>query len=433
MNVKPITVFIGANSSGKTSLFLPLLLLKQTWASKDRGIALKTTGPIVDLGNFRELVFRHGVGRPVSFSFKFVKTARGSSKKPNLRGEKDEPTFISFTFCQGRVAHEIKLRKFEVRNAGGEVLLRRTLGSTGRYSLRTVFRLSAGLKKIVAATKPRHFLFPPFEQLVEHAMKARKKKVRIRLSIGEKKSHRKDDDYIVMMFIVEQRITSIIQSLSYLGPLRDYPQRFYEGSEEVPDSVGSRGEKTPEVLLLRKDARFRGQLKGWLRKFGLASKIQCEPLGRGVFAVRVTGKQHGSDFDYADTGFGLSQLLPLLVQGLHADKGSVLCVEQPEIHLNPKLQSILANFFATVAKDGRFLVVETHSEHFLLRLRSLIAQKVLSPDDVGLYFVEKFGDKSKPREIPIGSGGHIESDEWPRGFFEDSVGESLRLASLQMS
>jgi len=434
IEVRPITIFIGANSSGKTSLFLPLLLLKQTLASKDRKIALKTTGPIVDLGNYREMVFRHRVAEGVSFSFQFPSRSGELAKKAEKPPAASEPNIVSLDFSCGRQPHETKLRRFEVRDANNKILVARTLTPSGRYSLQTTYRLP---KKFAGAFRdaiPRHFIFSsPFEQIFDHLTRRKTKKMEFKISMerGKSPSHKPPLDYMLEMTSVESSIESLLQSLSYLGPLREYPQRFYEVSDEVPESVGSRGEKTPEILLLRKDSQFRSALREWLRKFGLAAEIHCESLGRGVFAVRIGTNAPTADFDYADTGFGLSQLLPLVVQGLHASRGSILCIEQPEIHLNPKLQSMLANFFAAIARDRKFLIVETHSEHFLLRLRTLIAEKVLKPDDVALYYVEKEGVHSEARRIKIGEDGHVEPDKWPIGFFEDSMSESLRLASLQ--
>jgi predicted ATPase len=438
VDVRPITVFIGANSTGKTSLFLPLLLLKQTLASKDRKIALKTTGPIVDLGNYREMVFGHHTSDVMTFSIRFPHSEHEPSRKEAVNPQKAEPGSVSFEFSCGRQPHEIKLKRLLVKDTHGKTLIERKLLASGGYSLHCPSGLNKKFAGAFRAAAPRHFIFSsPFEQIFKNLGSRKSKKVEFKFSItreeGKPPSVNPSLDYLLVMSRIESEIESLLNSVSYLGPLREYPQRFYEASDEVPESVGSRGEKTPEILQLRKDSEFRHSLTEWLRKFELAKNIQCESLGRGVFAVRVTGKATAAEFDYADTGFGLSQLLPLIVQGLHGERGSILCVEQPEIHLNPKLQSMLANFFAAVARDRKFVIVETHSEHFLLRLRTLIAEKVLRPDQVALYYVEKIGDHSEARRIIVGEDGHIEPDNWPAGFFEDSMSESLHLATLQKS
>jgi predicted ATPase len=135
--------------------------------------------------------------------------------------------------------------------------------------------------------------------------------------------------------------------------------------------------------------------------------------------------------NYADTGFGVSQVLPLIVQGLYGDEDTMLIAEQPEIHLNPKLQALLADLFCDFASRKVNVLVETHSEHLLLRLRRLIAEGSIKSNQVALYYVERDKDKSLIREIPIKDNGHVEIKEWPRGFFQDSLRESIGLASAQ--
>ena len=96
----------------------------------------------------------------------------------------------------------------------------------------------------------------------------------------------------------------------------------------------------------------------------------------------------------ADCGMGLSQLLPLLVQGCVMDEGDTLIAQQPEIHLNPAQQDVLTDFLIELCSEGRRVIVETHSEHVLSRLRRRIAETSLSSQDVALYFSESDGGRS---------------------------------------
>jgi len=124
-------------------------------------------------------------------------------------------------------------------------------------------------------------------------------------------------------------------------------------------------------------------------------------------------------------------VLPLIVQSIYAPSDSIIIAEQPEIHLNPKLQTTLADLFCDAVAQGKGIIVETHSEHLLLRLRVLIAQRVISAEDVALYYVEREGVECQVRRIPVESNGHIDADTWPAGFFEDSLREALSLALTQ--
>ena len=105
--------------------------------------------------------------------------------------------------------------------------------------------------------------------------------------------------------------------------------------------------------------------------------------------------------------------------------------EQPEIHLNPRLQCVLADLFVEMANSEHRIIVETHSEHLLLRLRRLVASGEIPHEKVAIYFVEKSAGISTIRPIPLEENGHIPSDVWPKGFFEETLRESLALATEQ--
>jgi len=119
------------------------------------------------------------------------------------------------------------------------------------------------------------------------------------------------------------------------------------------------------------------------------------------------------------------------VQGLAASEGTLLIAEQPEIHLNPRLQSVLAEFFAEIMNRRVNLLVETHSEHLLLSVRRLVAEERLKAEDVAIYYVENMDGVSKIREVPVQANGHVSASDWPKGFFEDSLRESFALANAQ--
>jgi predicted ATPase len=125
-------------------------------------------------------------------------------------------------------------------------------------------------------------------------------------------------------------------------------------------------------------------------------------------------------------------LLPLIIQALVSTEGDLIIAEQPEIHLNPKLQCVLAELLAFMANKQQRVIVETHSEHLLLRLRLLVANGTISQNDIAIYFVEKDKTTSVIREIPIEVDGHIDNSSWPSGFFEESLKDAFALSSAQI-
>lgn len=128
---------------------------------------------------------------------------------------------------------------------------------------------------------------------------------------------------------------------------------------------------------------------------------------------------------HRDVGIGISQVLPVLVMA-YASRGKLLAMEQPEIHLHPALQAELGDVFIEAALGERknTFILETHSEHLILRLMRRIREGKIRPDDVGVVFVEPLARGSRFIELRIDDEGDF-IDEWPGGFFEESFHEKF--------
>jgi predicted ATPase len=129
----------------------------------------------------------------------------------------------------------------------------------------------------------------------------------------------------------------------------------------------------------------------------------------------------------ANMGEGISQLLPIIAMVLTTEPDACLLIEQPEIHLHPQAQSDLADLFVENARAGsRQYVIETHSEHLLLRLRRRVAEGRISPERVAILYVERKRDGSVVRSLNLDNQGLF--DDWPEGFFDERYQESLKIA-----
>lgn len=133
-------------------------------------------------------------------------------------------------------------------------------------------------------------------------------------------------------------------------------------------------------------------------------------------------------------GFGIGQLLPILVQGILSEN-KIIFIEQPEIHLHPRLQAELGNFFAEMAgrtgtapqpgleeEYGNQFIIETHSENLILRLQTLIRKGKLKKEDVAVIYCDKTPDGTVATELRLNDDGEF-IDPWPHGFFEESFDE----------
>jgi hypothetical protein len=231
----------------------------------------------------------------------------------------------------------------------------------------------------------------------------------------------------------------ILRSMSYLGPLRSHPARHYLVSGGEKNSVGVRGENAPQ-LIFRRQAELSKTINEWLEQFEIPYKLKIKQVGDAVtgeiVAMSLTDAFSRVAVSPSDVGFGVGQLLPIIVEGVVSD-GRVVCVEQPEIHLHPRLQAHIADFLietsgVALAKDRRKprrparrrnqWLVETHSEALMLRLQRRIRDGTISADDVCVLYVEPGEGGSRIRQLRLDADGEF-LDSWPRGFFEEAFDE----------
>jgi predicted ATPase len=182
------------------------------------------------------------------------------------------------------------------------------------------------------------------------------------------------------------------------------------------------------LLFRHVDDESAEQVNIWLDRLGYG-RIEFDSLGNEYFQAQLV--REDSKVNLADTGVGLSQVIPLLVQGTLAHRSSMIISQQPEIHLNPAQQSIVADFLIERAMNDVRILVETHSEHVLLRIRRRIAEGTLDASDVAIYYVEASNGGTRLRPVPVGDQGEIRRSDWPQGFFEDQLGEAFALAAAQ--
>ena len=423
LQIRPITIVIGPNASGKTSLHAPLLLMKQTLDSPDTSLFLKIKGDLFNAGTYRDLIFNHETTSSLTFSL------RHERYKGEIESEERREIGVNRPGELNKDSSHIYLHKYQVRDIFGRELVQRTRLKSSKFSIHgpKYSDINRKLKDAIRDAPPEHFLFtidPLFRFQIRNIAKEEEKP-------SEFTFEEPESLYLSVVGYVGSWIKYLLSNISYIGPLRQHPKRLYEVTDEKPLDVGVRGQNTPEILFQESKTDLMKSVNEWVSKFEFGFQISCNDLSHGAYEILLRRNKDAPGISLADTGFGLSQVLPLIVQGFYAKKGSIIIAEQPEIHLNPKLQALLSDLFVSIAKDGKGVIVETHSEHLLLRLRRLVAEGSISAEDIGLYYVERTGETSSIREVPIEEDGHINSDEWPKRFFEDALSESLALASAQ--
>jgi predicted ATPase len=436
ISIKPLTVLIGANAGGKTSVIAPLLILKQTLESGDTSLHLKTIGEYFNAGSYETLVFGHNTRLPVCLGIRFLPPKDPAQEEDLPPVGHHPPNSLELEFGPGQDEHAPILTRYIVRDRYERAMLERRVLKHGRYSVRglSMSTRRSGLHGAVRNSMPSHFLFDA-EGLFRESVRAQAQRIRTEEARGPHELRLDIDaavnDYINIVMYVSGRMVALLSGISFLGPLSEPPKRLYELSGEIPRGVGVRGQHAPELLFRKRSSALMKRVDDWVSRFDFGFHVSCDELTAGAFNITLRRTRESPQVSFADTGFGLSQVLPLLVQAFYATANDLVVAEQPEIHLNPKLQALLADLFAEVVSRRVGVVVETHSEHLLLRLRRLVAEKKIKSSDVALLYVERQGDESVVRQIPIEPNGHIDMRDWPRGFFEDSMKEALALASAQ--
>jgi len=246
-------------------------------------------------------------------------------------------------------------------------------------------------------------------------------------------------------------------AVAYIGPLREQPRSEHplaaSWTQTTPLDVGLRGEHVAAVLHMYDEHRIsyvssedfvKGDysltaanvheaVRDWLKYMELALDFKTNDLGRQGYQILLKPNVDAEWRDLTQVGVGVSQLLPIVVASLVAPTNAILILEQPELHLHPRTQALLADFLLSLGVGSQQCIVETHSEHLINRFRLRIAQ---APQEtlvnaLKIYFVEMEGRISTFRQIEINEFGAI--PDWPSRFFDQSqlVAQEIILSASQ--
>lgn len=217
----------------------------------------------------------------------------------------------------------------------------------------------------------------------------------------------KNDDLTQFKYALdfyESFLKSILSKIFFVGPIRENPKGLYNiGFETIPKYVGPTGSYFASVLLhenkIKRDYILPGReqrctlseaLAAWMIHLNVASSVNVEKNNSFGFSVSIKNMEQVKS-DIMNVGIGTSQVLPVLISVLLSEPNELLLFEQPELHLHPYSQSRLADMFVEFCKKGRRIILETHSEYFLLRLRYHIVKENFSNASAAINFFQNQG------------------------------------------
>ena len=435
IRLAPLTVIFGANSAGRSSLGHLLLALQQTARSTDRKRALHLgdSTSLVDLGTFADCLHGHDLKQTLSFELGWS-LPKGLEVRDPLQPQlhyQGNDMRLAVTLAASKAQQpEVQALRYALSSRGAEVLdvslARDDKRKLNLSSKSYAFKMADGRKWPLEEPEK-------FYRLSDISM-----------------ARYKNAGFMADFALATE---AMLEGISYLGPLRKHPQRIYPWSGETPASVGPMGEYAVAAILAAQEEgrklnrRVGGRTRGfaefiaaWLKDLGVIQDFSVRPVAAGRKEYEVLVKTHAKapQVKITDVGFGISQVLPALVQAFYCPPHSTVWMEQPEIHLHPQVQAELADVFisATQAREnGKArdvqLIVESHSEHFLNRLQRRVAEGVVQPEDVAVYFCRREGGATELEPLRLNMFGEIEN--WPEHFFGDEMADiaGRTLAAMQ--
>ncbi len=439
----PLTILVGENSTGKTSL---MALIRALWDLGYRDVLPDFKEEPYDLGSFDEIAHHRGSrgGRATHFEAGF-KATRSARRKG--RGLASRESSSSFVFARERNQPVLARRRLQQGESFVEfdVEKNRVLVGTsnGRWQGEpdSRLRLSTSLEERRIAI-PRLFVL---DWLLSERREARDDTEPGWTNVhGPRFPSDEDGKSLRELFHFDRwRLRTGRPYAS--APVRSKPRRTYDPARLTRDPEGG---AVPMYLadLSRREPRLWAPLRESLESFGRASGLFDEirvrrlgPTSSEPFQIQVrksgTSRLKGPWRNLTDIGYGISQVLPVITELLrptprrrsvapNRDAPEMFLLQQPEVHLHPSAQAALGTFFCTVAARGRQLIVETHGDHLIDRVRMDVRDRTtkLAPEDVSILFFRRKALEVEIHSLRVDEAGNVlgAPDDYRKFFLEET-------------
>lgn len=436
IDIKPLTILIGPNSGGKTSLLNSISSIQQTLRSS--GTDILKFADTINFGDFDDFVHQNSDSKEMSMKFEF-----------------DDSTFFDFTIFKDE--DELCLKKFACDN--GEIRfylenitkiessepnfyhsgnyhfdIKQNPNFNDYFNQNTKMTFYRESFLIVPTAKSETFssIISNIESaaisIIASDNKPYSKNVRLRVATRKERSqikyHKVEYEDLIQLaqtylsleksaISFNRKVKQKFENINYIGPLRATASPSYQFGHF--ESVGNRGDNAVPIIAENED--LRKEVTDILKRQNIAKDIEILAKSTGkIFEFKLKTDITDSAVNFPYVGFGTSQILPIIVQSLLSNDNSMIVIEQPETHLHPRVQADFASFLVNLIERNTKFLIETHSEYFVERIRTCIMKNPNLADHVAIYYVEQ-NEKEKQSMITpiiIDSGGRY--DRLPEGY-----------------
>ena len=418
----PLTLLVGGNSTGKTSFLAMVRALRQ---AASVGPLPHFNDPPYAFGTYDDMAHRTSPGAAPRGSFHGGLTLHSP-------GDGDPITFSASFAKRGREP-ELVRRRYEslghwFEHASQPAAVRLGIGTPDM-----VFKAQWGLpRQFPLAAIPARVVMELFKQSVMNSAGGDD----LHVERGSLRRLRAQWERIQEFFF--DRILPLVDQEALPetragAPVRSRPKRTYDAA---PGRQIAEGDSVPRRLA-DLSSRTEGawtKLEPGLARFGAVSglfdRIGVRRLGNNdsdPFQIQVRepdGTRKGAWRNLTDVGYGVSQALPILVEVMNGGSSQVFLLQQPEVHLHPQAQAALGSLFLSVAAAGRQLLVETHSDHLVERVRMDIRDRKteLQADEVSILYFERIGPAVRIHSLGLDAEGNVldAPDSYRRFFLEET-------------
>ena len=385
-DIRPLTFLVGENSTGKTTVLGCFSVLFRAIFPRYLENSIDFNMEPYNMGSFENIARKSKSknGKKINNEFKIG----FESQWPNL--------IIELCFRKDNTRAEPIVKYIDVKHDGN------------------ILKLNHKNKKIIYTIKSKNERYVPFPKFfIEEDIFM---PIGIALDILQRKfikDKKKDDSIANIIRSIRHDIQICLGNITNLAPVRSKPQRTYNSIREAPNPEGK---EVPMYLMrisstdVKKWEALRKQLITFGKNSGMFTDIKVEKFGKksvgGPFELQFSIR--GTQSNFMDIGYGVSQVLPLLVRIL-VQEDIKFVLQQPEVHLHPKAQAELASLFITSIKNkGHSFLIETHSDYMVDRARIEIQKGKINPDQVSVIYLETLKNGSvKAHNISFDKQGNV--------------------------